>query len=369
MSMYVVANKFELLFVLLYLLSHTCTANCSTNFFRVEFGEIKNYIDAEWKVFHIEEDLLDSNTLLFTDGSSLKSTNGSMTTTLVGEAGKLDYKEGNGTDAEFYFITDFVQWNATTIVLVDINNHCLRVADRMRYETSTLVGMCERPGFKDGAGTEARFDYPWSVIKDLKSSNKLLVTDKDNDAIRQVDVLSRMVMTLIEKSVGLKRPSGITFDALEENLLITNMYGVSRYNLASRNYTILAGKDSDFGKEDGSLADARFLYPAALIPLSPDVILVAGTTNNKLRVLNTVDDSVSSICTGVRGTKSGLPDVCELQEPSGLLVKDGRIYVGQSHAISTIPCKYSEFTHCHILGCFRATAMSCLYKYVNISGF
>lgn len=296
---------------------------------------MKTFAKTQYDVWHIELDVLDSNRFLFADYSSIKLTDGKATLTLVGAPDQGGYKEGEGQEARFNYITGFLQWNKTSIIVVDHQNHCIRTVDRQSWMTSKFVGYCQTNGSTDGI--EALFNKPWSIIKHARSRRKVLVTDSDNDAIREIDIKKKTTKTLVRK--GLKRPMGITFDSTKRNLLITNLHYLSKYHFGTKIVTKLTGSKTK-GFADGALDEAMFESPSDAIFLTKNVILVADQHNHRLRVIDIDKNSVSSICTGFDAVDAdGSIRTCKTTDPSSLLAHDGFIYIGQDSAIRTLQCK------------------------------
>ena len=293
-------------------------------------------------VFHMELDLRDSNTILFSDYYSVRMLIDTSITTLAGPPTSCTtsdcrgYQEGVGTAARFNWVTGFLQLNSSTVVAADHYNHCLRLIDRDSQRTSAFVGKCKVSGFDDGVS--ATFYYPYSVIRDTKSPDLLLVTDYRNDAVRQVNILTRITETLIRRAAGLNNPTGITYDPLGQYLAISNRHFIADKRNGSEALVNVVGSSSS-GFADGDASDVKFNCPRELVFLSDDLRLIADEGNNRLRVLNTASGSVSSVCSGSYSTVDGTALTCGLYYPHSLMVQDGLIYVGQYLAIRTIPCE------------------------------
>lgn len=312
---------------------------CLTGFvfvcFRLRVGELTTFIMTSATVWHIEVDILNFERLLFSENSAIKVTDGVTTTTLVGSS-RSGYSEGVGSSANFYYITGFTQINSTSVVVVDRFNHCLRVFDRGVLRTSQFVGTCTISGFTDGIS--ALFNYPMSVVRDVRCANKLLVSEWSNHAVRQVNLITRLTITLISQSNGLSYPRGLTYDIDSDSILISTDHKVSRYSFTSQTLTTVAGGSST-GFRDGTLSSALFNGPQELIILSSSVTLVADRGNRRLRVVNSATGEVESICTGTEGDTDGAAQNCQLNDPSSLLVNGTIIYIGQYGRIRTLRCE------------------------------
>ena len=295
---------------------------------------MKTFIRINHWVYHMEVDLTNTEELIFSRLSSLYTTDGVSNSLLTGSAHQRGYKDGDLTEARFNVTTGFNQLNSTSIVIVDYLNHCLRLVDRYSRSVSTLAGLCETSGNVDGLNT--RFYYPRSVIKDPTSDSQILVTDTENHAVRLVNLMTRNTTTLI--SSGLHLPRGITVDWNGKNLLVMNSNYMIEYNILSKTLLSVTGV-TEGGDSDGNLKQARYYEPCELVPLSPDIIIVADRANNKIKVVNRADDSVSSICSGDNTNRDGPAQSCATYDPNSLLVTGRTIYVGGARGIRTLTCE------------------------------
>lgn len=310
------------------LLTHLCTF-----IIRLQFGEMKTLMATENQVYDMEVDLTNAEILLFADGHSLKVTDGINTTTLVGNANQPGYAEGQSTSARFYQLTRFTQLNVTTIVLVDWGNSCLRLVDRQSLQTSLFVGECGRDG-------SDLFKEPSALLQDPLSPDTLYVTEWGNNTLHIITISTRTMQTIIQQSTGLYQPICMSFGFFKQSILISNSHYISKYDIGVGHLYNITSNTAGFS--DGQLAEAKFYWPKELIPLTPTATLVADEWNNKLRLVDTADGYVTSICksSGVGGTKDGDVEECKLDSPYSLMVRDGVVYVGQINAIRILPCKW-----------------------------
>ena len=299
---------------------------------------MKTFITTEHTVQHMEMDL-DSDFLFFSEKHALKKTNGTSTLPVVGVGSQRGYQEGVGPEARFYVLMGFTQINSTSILTADWGNHCLRLVDKISFTTSTLAGHCRSSGTTDGGPDEARFYWPYSIVRDPTTESDVVVTDEGSSIVRQVNLRTGFTKTLVSRSSRLRFPLGMVADFSGRELLITTRTGISGYNARLQRLRIIAGKKDRLGYSDKSLRRSFFRWPRAVVQLSDDIILVADTDNNRLRVLNMANDTVSSICTGREKTKNTIATNCGLERPDSLLVEGEKIYIGQRGAIRTLRCE------------------------------
>lgn len=128
------------------------------------------------------------------------------------------YQDGKGEDAQFKLITSFAQLNTTHIALVDHESHCLRMVDRPQRSATTLAGQCGQPGHIDGSLLSSKFYQPYNMIK--TNNNSLLVTDHNNNAIREVNLTTGVVSTFLQ-SDELEFPIDLVLDEGSGRIYVT----------------------------------------------------------------------------------------------------------------------------------------------------
>ena len=134
------------------------------------------------------------------------------------------------------------------LVAVDQYNHCLRRIHRDSGLTTTFSGVCTSSGYQDG--TQAKFFFPTSIIRDNQNGGQLLVTADYNAAIRTVAVSDGSVGTLIKSSTHLY-PDYLTQNTVGDIFVTTN-YAVYRISYARKTITLIAGSPGTTGSRDGS---------------------------------------------------------------------------------------------------------------------
>lgn len=170
--------------------------------------------------FHLEIDLAEQEQLVAAYVASLGiiKENDREPHKIIG-GGTKGYQDGRGQNAKFRLITGFAQVNTTYIVLVDHENHCLRSVSRPQGLATTLAGRCGRPGYLDGEFLLSKFYQPYNIEK--ISNSTLLVTDHNNNAIREINLETRTVITWLQ-SEDLEFPIDLLLDT-ESNLLYVTL--------------------------------------------------------------------------------------------------------------------------------------------------
>lgn len=127
---------------------------------------------------------------------------------------------------------------------------------------------------------------------------------------------------------------------MSNSVLISSRRHISNYDPHTQKLSRITGASIE-GFSDGDLKVARFNRLNELIRLTESVSVITDEYNNRLRVVNTALDSVTSICVGDEGTADGPIESCCLNGPLSLLVRNKVLYVGQWKAIRALPCEYN----------------------------
>lgn len=299
----------------------------------------------------MEFDLRDLDRIIFSNRNSIMMLSGREEEILVGPSVNdcIDacggYVEGLGTEARFEFISDFLQVNETLLIVVDRSNFCLRKLDRETRQTSTFAGICRISGF----GT---LIYPTSIIKDVRNSNRLLFAD--SGTIKSVDLANGGTKTLLSTH-DRSEVKSMLFAWGSEDLLLGFETHITIVNakLFEERFTTLTGSTWK-GGTDGGLKEARYSFLVDLVYLSSTILLAADAFNNKLRIINTKDDSVASILLRciINETTIEISMLCP-RVPVSLLVGEDLIYVGQQNGIATISCEYNFLSNANCLICYN----------------
>ena len=165
-----------------------------------------------------------------------KITPAGVVTTLAGSPGIAGSADGTGGAARFSSPEGVAVDGAGNLYVADTDNHTIRkITPGQRRQH--LAGLAGTSGSADGAGTNARFQYPSDVAVD--AAGNLYVADTDNHTIRKMT------------------PAGLT--------------------------ATVAGLAGASGSTDGAGTAARFYYPAGVAVDGAGNVYVADTSNNIIR--------------------------------------------------------------------------------------
>lgn len=199
---------------------------------------------------------------------------------------------------------------------------------------STLAGG-ESPGWVDGIGSAARFNYPCGMVADRDGN--LYVSDYGNHTIRKITPRG-LVSTYagtgaagdangFRLNASFNHPYGLALDEAG-NLYVGDVANHRIRVIASDGtVTTLAGNNKGFADKKGS--KARFNHPYGVAVDTEGNVYVADSYNNRIRKVSP-DGWVTTIAgTGNDGYVDGFGEEAEFYVPVGIaLDKQRNIFVG-----------------------------------------
>ncbi len=209
----------------------------------------------------------------------------------TGTAGWLD---GPGSTARFNMPYGIAATAAGRLYVIDKEGQRVRAIDT-NGAVSTVAGSGES-GHVDGPALEASFSNPYHLAVDV-GANLVYIADRNNDAIRSVDLVARTVTTLAGDTTGyldgpastarFSSPHGVAVDAQGR------VYVADSDNAAIRlvandgggwQVSTLAG-DGTPGFRDGDPLSARFDHPYGVAVGADGRIYVSETIGCRVRVI------------------------------------------------------------------------------------
>lgn len=203
------------------------------------------------------------------------------TDTIFGSSG---YKDGPLQYAQFNNPSCILEAPDTYVYVADTENSLIRRVDIANNLVTTIAGSTE--GYFDGIGSVAKFNKPRGLAY---RNGYLLVADTYNHLIRQI------------------------------NLSTTN------YEVTTVAGTIVSGLGSP-GTTDGALLSSKFNNPYALVHGRNDIIYVSDQGNHMIREINFLTNQVSRIAglsSGSAGSVEGQLGYGSLNSPAQLAFVQG----------------------------------------------
>ncbi|HEU4889099.1 MAG TPA: hypothetical protein VFV49_14535 [Thermoanaerobaculia bacterium] len=266
-----------------------------------------------------------------------KITPGGQVTTLAGLAGAPGYVDANGSDARFLLATGLVADDDGNLYVTDSNMIRRITPDGT---VSTVAGRPGGTGFTDGAGTNARFFWPYAASVD--AGGNVYICDRVNQNIRKITPAGE-VSTFAGPSSGFvsifNHPRGVAVDADGFVYVADTDNSTIRKISPSGTVTTLAGLALSTGSTDATGESARFNKPAG-VAVRDGIVYVADMNNHTIRKI-LANGEVSTLA-GLAlnsGTANGTGSAARFNSPEALAVDGlGFVYVSDTlnHAIRKI---------------------------------
>ena len=200
-------------------------------------------------------------------------------------SGAAPFTNGQGINASFNSPYGLARDSSGNIYVADTNNHAIRMISTAGLVTTLAGNAGGVPGYSDGNGGNASFNYPTGVAVD--SHGNVIVADSHNQVIRRIT------------------PSG----------------DVSTIAGTANAPPLAIPTDGD-----GIGAAARFNIPLGVAVDSADNIYVADTSNNMIRRITPAGMVITLAGNGSSNTTNGSGYAARFWEPTAIAVGTGGIF-------------------------------------------
>lgn len=233
------------------------------------------------------------------------------------------------------------------LYVADTNNHRIRVVDLTRRTVGTAAGT-GRQGYARAAGLplETNLSSPWDVtFGDLNNLyiamagiHQIWVLSLDNNSVGPIVGSGRE--GLVDGNLPmaqLAQPSGLYW---RDNVLYfadSESSSIRAADFNTNQVRSLAGPPMNdlftFGDLDGGFGDSRLQHALAVIGDAEGVLYVADTYNSKIKRLDPQSTEITTLfgLGGNGGFKDGNAAEAEFDEPGGLALADGKLYVADTN--------------------------------------
>jgi sugar lactone lactonase YvrE len=272
-------------------------------------------------------------------------TSAGVVSTVAGSAGNSGSSNGSGTEARFSSPQGLAADDVGNIYVADAASHLIRKVTPTGAVT-TLAGGAGQMGIANGAGTVARFSFPWALVLDLEGV--VYSVDAGGHTVRRTTPAG-IVTTLAGSpnqfgsadgtgSVArFRNPRGIARDG-EGNLYVSDWGNHTIRKVTTAGVvTTVAGTATQAGAVDGVGSAARFRSPEGIAVDAAGNLYVADTGNALIRKITPAGEVTTVAGTaGVLGVLPGpLPGT--LNVPRGLTIGlDGELYVTDEDGVLRI---------------------------------
>ena len=277
--------------------------------------------------------------------------------TLAGAPNLSGNTDGFGLEARFssanaiVYVPGSGESDAGSLFIADSGNSLIRKVDIATGEVTTFAGDPTQRGSNDGAGEVAQFNNPSGITHaagGLGSPGTLFVADSGNHTIRQIDIATAMVTTLVgdagtpgsTDAMGsdalFNNPNGIVFDGAG-NLFVTDTGNstIRQIDVQTTMVSTLAGQAGSTGSTNNATGtSARFNNPNGIAYGDVGQLFVVDSNNNLIRQIDISTSAVSTLA-GIAqqyGHTDGLGSQAEFIQPHSVVfygVGDGlgRLFV------------------------------------------
>ncbi|MCE5250157.1 redoxin domain-containing protein [bacterium] len=280
-------------------------------------------------------------------------------------SGKAELRDGGFGEAGFSN-PHGMALRGNMLSVADTDNHALRVIDSVARTVRTLAGNGKQApwGSLGGKGTEARLNSPWDIVF---LNDKLYIAMAGPHQIWEYDPAtgqigiyagsgSENILDGNRREAALAQPSGITTDGQDIFFADSETSSIRKISMRNGVVSTLVGTGLfDFGFRDGDLGRALLQHPLGVVRDSVG-LWIADTYNNRIRWINLIENTITTRAGGNDdGLVDGPGDIARFDEPGGVSVDGGRLFVADTNnhvvrVLDTVHFDVTTFPLAEVLG-------------------
>ncbi|MEP6636870.1 MAG: thioredoxin-like domain-containing protein [Acidobacteriota bacterium] len=268
-------------------------------------------------------------------------------------SGEIGLKDGSFEAAEFNH-PQGMALDRSVLYVADTENHALRAIDFTNRTVATIAGTGEQLQHRVTFGGQAKdisLSSPWDLTMQngilyiaMAGPHQLWQMNPKTGGIapyagsgREARIDGRLA------EAALAQPSGITSDGKKLYFADSEVSSIRSADLDpnGRVHTIVGEDLFEFGDRDGKGAVVRLQHPLG-VTYNDGWLYVADTYNNKIKRVSPKDRSSETLVgTGQNGMQDGDDGHSTFNEPSGVSVAFGKLYVADTnnHLIRVVDLK------------------------------
>jgi len=265
---------------------------------------------------------------------------GSITTSIG--SGRPGLVDGDSQQAQFQQ-PQGMAFEGSTLYVADTENHAIRAVDLESGAVKTLAGtglQALQPATGPGPAAATPLSSPWDLAIDGQS---LYVAMAGTHQIWSLDLERGIVAPfagtgregLLDGAVAeawFAQPSGLTLARGKLYVADSEVSAIREVELASGSVRTLVGEDLFvFGDQDGEGEVVRLQHPMG-ITAGNGALYVADSYNNKIKRLDPETRRVTTwLGSGVAGDGEGTGPAASLREPGGLCAADSGLFIADTN--------------------------------------
>ena len=295
-------------------------------------GQISKHSSLSYRVYHIALDVFKPGNILWSEQNRIYTSNGTLKSLVVKTARKSRAEDENGRDSPVR-ITSFVQMSYFELIVVHSDSNCIAYFNRISGNESLFAGVCNQQGYEDGPATSARFNAPYSIIKDNRLTGHLILSDKLNGAVRLINTKTKTVSTLVK--TRLLNPVKTIVQNKQGHIYAHVMRRIYRIGYNSGSLRLLVGGESFFNNHIGQVPKilAKNSGQISMTEIGNGVLLVSDGRLRKFWLVDLIRLTMSETHIGYSATGT------TFNSPGPILKTEDGVYIADNSSIFKIECK------------------------------